>query len=459
MSELISRERWYDGVEYPALNMLVQQMNEGIVEAEGPFLSPTNIYSTLAFPRLIEHKTSDEGKHRDRWNSFSHYKMTAEPGGISIPVYAPTDIYVTSINEGQRRYHRVVGHRPMYAWRGFGVEVNNPFLGLPPLYDPSLQGTAFVAAPSNLADLKTASLRKMLPDLKSELSLLNSLIELKDFKSLPHTIEAVSHFTYIGARSIAQYLRFLRHATGKTRTLADAYLQLKFNLQPLVSDVNGIFRSLSNLEKRLNALLTSAARPQHKHFAYTWKEFEDADETSDPYQWDQYPYLYGSNFTHRRTNYESTKFHAEVEYNVTFLGYQIEHARLLFLLDSLGINGNPSIIWNAIPWSFVIDWLVGVSAFLNRFKVSNMEPEVNIRQYLWSVKRVRRCSFEKTLGVSWPFIPVLKRVPCYTTNETAYRREVDSLTTGSITLSGLSPTEFSLGAALVLARRRRPNRQ
>jgi hypothetical protein len=129
---------------------------------------------------------------------------------------------------------------------------------------------------------------------------------------------------------------------------------------------------------------------------------------------------------------------------------------LLSHLDYLGINLNPAIIWNAIPWSFVVDWVAGVGPYLDQLRVENMAPQINIRRALWSVSRKRVITVSKGTRVSNPTYHTLltrNRLPAVT--QTAYRRQLFMPSISSIQSSGLTPKEFSLGAALVIAQRAR----
>jgi len=159
----------------------------------------------------------------------------------------------------------------------------------------------------------------------------------------------------------------------------------------------------------------------------------------------------------RVVNEQATKFHAELQFNYIYTGYQLEHARVLSLLDAVGVNLNPAIIWNAIPWSFVVDWVFGVSRWLNEQRIGLMEPKVNILQYLWSVKRDRTIYLSSTVkcpsvfgtGLTFPASSITHPE----VRETAYRRVAGLPSASSIQSSGLSLREFSLGAALGITRR------
>jgi hypothetical protein len=356
----------------------------------------------------------------------------------------------------------------------FGLPSNSYFgpLGkfnsnLPIFYDKRVDG-GFVPAPATLDALIQRALRSMIPGLKKELSLINSAIELKDFVSLPQTLRtAYKTFAKVGiVKSAKNVFKTFKQVTSElTRTSADSYLQLKFNLQPLLSDISGIYSGMHKLEKRINDLIAREGQPQKRHFAFYWNEFPDVPEDEravnssssyDPWIMEGQHYSYTTSATRQVFN-SSSWFHAEMKFNYNFTSYQREHARILALLDSFGVNINPSIIWNAIPWTFVIDWVINVSSWLNQFKVSNMEPQINIIDFLWTVKRNRTIHLSTKVGDAWPgasFPTPSKKLVCVT-NETSYRRSVGYPSTGSFATSGLSPTEFSLGAALVLSRRRR----
>jgi hypothetical protein len=53
------------------------------------------------------------------------------------------------------------------------------------------------------------------------------------------------------------------------------------------------------------------------------------------------------------------------------------------LIDSLGFELNPRIIWDALPFTFILDWFFGFGSFLERFKVDALElPIVYVDSYL-----------------------------------------------------------------------------
>jgi hypothetical protein len=236
----------------------------------------------------------------------------------------------------------------------------------------------------------------------------------------------------------------------------------------LLADITGIYRSIANLEKNISDLVARSGSVQTRHFnAYVAAPGLVGSESSqnffimDPSSYNNgYSYIYGGHrmgftLTSKPVVLKST-FHAEVEFNYNFSAYQLEHSKLLGLLDMVGINLNPAIIWNAIPWSFVIDWVAGVSQWLNDRRVMNMEPQINIHRYLWSwqCNRYLERSFKsyQTMALVPPIGPIgLPRV-----YESAYRRDVELPSATAVQAGGLNLKEVTLGAALVTSRHRRP---
>lgn len=403
-----------------------------------------------------EHTPNSGGGRRAGWKSYEHYlcRRTAHTGGgIQAPTYksappggAHTAVaYVSNNRFGTTTVPAHVADSP------FG-EPGFPIAGLPAYY-VKREDDGFIPAPSNLAALEGFALSAVLPGIKAELSAINSLIELKDFKSLPKTLSKVNR--YVAETS--------RRAKGSLREFfqgsADGYLQAKFNILPLLSDISGVHSALSSAERRINALVAGAGKPRLRHYEKSLQEhtYSPFEETSDGYLPHEGSTVISGYYLTRKVYPEPSIFHVEIQYNYLFSEYQIVHAQLLGMLDFFGVNLNPAIIWNALPWSFVVDWVIGVGRWLDQLKVRNLEPRINIRRYCWSIKRERRVhTYRNLFGLYGPSFPVKGVViPCPVTLERAYRREVKSPSISSIASSGLSPNEISLGAALVIGRRRK----
>lgn len=399
----------------------------------------------------------DNARNRRAWKPVQHYKRWTSPESVGG---AFTHIIDNAIEDHN---YRIGEHKdPYWGYRGSYGPAGAPFIGLPPLY-VKVSEEQFVPPPPQLDQLMQRSLDRMLPLIKAELSVINSIIELKDFQSLPRTLISIGKLALKAGRT----LRNMFH------TMADSYLQAQFNILPLLSDISGIHAALKRTEKRINDLVSRAGRVQEKHFSFSFDEFP-----SDTYLPNGVAYMIGpgmvpgihdvtTTVASRLTMNYPTVFHAQIRYNYNYNDYQVAHAQILGLLDAMGANLNPQIIWNAIPWTFVVDWVIGVSRWLGQFKHLAMEPQINIHSYLWSVKRKRDVYLQTRNGlmdlVMYGEYYYPQRYPSLSNtlpgvHETSYRRDVTIPTISSILSSGLSLKEFSLGAALVVTRKWNPKR-
>jgi hypothetical protein len=412
------------------------------------------------YSRTFEAMTPNSSKDQHSWKSFAHYKREWTPAAMCLWRGA-VDNHVDE--DIPRRYDYVQSSNPMAWYCGEFGEPGYPIDGLLKLYDPA--SDSVVPDPPGLNELNSRARRALLPLIKAELSVLNSIIELKDLKTIDHTLESIvqtGRRLFLDVKIKANPGATLR---SLLRSSADGYLQEKFNILPLLSDLAGIHSALSATRGRINALVAGQGQTQTRHFAATVDVPSNLVEDKtfySPQPLGGYAYACAVpngvvSYARRYVYVDKAQFHAEMRYNYNYNAYQLENAQLLGLLDALGFNLNPAIIWNSIRWSFVIDWVLGVSRWLDDRKVLNMEPVINIQDYLWSVTYRRRVLVSRVLERETVFHDIGgneyakdTQGPLGSMVETAYRRTAGLPTVSSITSSGLSLTEFSLGAALVI---------
>lgn len=431
---------------------------------------------------------SDSVWVKDKWKNCQHHSIKFG-GGTIVPNTVGFPLILKSATDIGHYTGMAAPYELAYSGLAFSTfgPLGDHFTDLPDLLQDEAEGDGFVPKPPLLDTYINASLRAMMPGIRGELSLVNSLIELKDFRSLPRTVLRLKDFVSglasvvkrkpklkSGARQIRS--RFSASSPTMSESLgvsADSYLQTQFNILPLLSDISGLNAALRRTRSRVNDLLVRQGKRQIKHFKLL-VPMNQATETSGEklYQ------LHGGQFDGYIGNGSAStgayaspansfkcvrefipdqyaEFHAQVEYNFWFTRFQTENAQWLGLLDALGVNLNPAIIWNAIPWTFVIDWVVDISRWLDQRKVLNLEPAVNISRYMWSWKFSRtvrlRIAANSELSPEFQgyvYLPDLV--------ETIYRRDLQLPTYSQfLTGSGLSSKELSLGVALAITRRKR----
>jgi hypothetical protein len=423
--------------------------NQQLPEVQAPFPAPR------IFRAFYEEKTL-QPKDKHHWTGFEHYVKSVSLDFSPFPVPSAT----WSVWDDDQAGH-VFGHTdPSYAWKEsvFG-DVDDPTLDLPPLY--LVSGTGFIPAPNSWPSLIAASLMNMLPQIRPKVSSLNSLYELKDFKTLPATLR--------NARKAVKSLQLLIKRFGGKNDLtlrrllhasADVNLQTQFNILPLIRDISDTFSAVSSVRKQVNKLLSQETKLNRRHYVkdlgslYPYKDdsvgnIVFADHLSGGAV--RSPNIRAT-FEHRRTVQTKSSFHATIEYSYYLTQFDREHALLLGLLDYFGVNLNPQIIWNAVKWSFVVDWVFSVGKWLSQFKVSNLEPVTVIHDYCASIRTEREINCYNTGSTS---LASMGTRHVSTVRETSYRRDegIPDLY-APLESSGISLSEFILSTSLLLTRLR-----
>jgi len=390
---------------------------------------------------------SFSGKHD--WHNFSHYKRVAKLSPIALARFTSDVTYWGSYNEPWY-FQLEVPPRVLWSPIPYGP-IDAPDYGLGAMYNwDGLTQEFLIPEPTELPDLLSRAHGALIPQIKANLSSINSIYELKDFISLKHTALKLASAAKLLVGLKAHKAAMLSKKTPRAllEVGADSYLQYKFNLAPLYSDIQGFLKTLRAYKGQASRLVSQSEKVITRHFDVSLSYPDSVvDQSATSPARNIYGYGNVAQTMRRRTELEPVKFHVEWEYSYYYTSFQKQHAAFLAALDGFGINLNPAIIWNAIPWSFTVDWILGVGKYLDQLTVHNLEPVVYIHRALWSVKRTRNVSTSLDSGIN-------VGLPVMTMRETAYRRNVYSPSSiSSIKTSGLSFTEGSLALALGITRR------
>jgi hypothetical protein len=305
----------------------------------------------------------------------------------------------------------------------------------------------------------------MIPSAGSGLSLINFLIELKDFRKL---VQA-----FWNRKGVVQALIFGEAAdwselgTHPLKSLSHAYLNYSFNWRPFVSDLQKIYAKLVTTNRRLDELWARQNRPQTRHYDaplnygtyntdwVTGSEVVSLRYTSEPDG--------GKTAVSQTVNsrwVQTPIYRATMRYSYRVPGAKDLQYKIKGWLDAFGVKLDASIIWNAIPFSFIIDWIVDVGGFLRSFSKDNLGLQVIIEDFCSSVshsslvqKRFRALGTDHPVGnITYSPDSV---IVAETFTRTYYRRTGIPNIRGALLASGLDPSEASLGTALILSRGKR----
>lgn len=337
-----------------------------------------------------------------------------------------------------------------------------PVTGLPLLYVDDASGR-YINLPDSVVveSLIDRSLNAMLPGIKPSLSVLNTIAELRDIKSAGRTIGRINEALGSVERlkealgKSKQVVKLLSGVSRRklaaaslrsvTQSGADLYLQGQFNVGPLLRDISGLSAAISSARSQLNQLIAGAGRTQKKRFRISLRDHYVNSNQSRSLPLPTF-FVPAMTTCQRQVTYPTAMFCATMEYayRMPYL-LPVEDYLSAAVHDVLGANWNPSILWNAVPWTFVVDWVFGVSRWLDQFKTRNIEPVVSISRYGYSIHVQRHIVVSHGLGAgAVPFARIDEEAYFRTPHSPDWYRSIES--------SGLNPREFSLAAALALSR-------
>jgi hypothetical protein len=124
-------------------------------------------------------------------------------------------------------------------------------------------------------------------------------------------------------------------------------------------------------------------------------------------------------------------------------------ATTLAFLDAVGLNANPRIIWDALKYSFVVDWFARVGDHLDTYRQEWLRPTVTIYD-MWETRNIK-CSDK--LFFEWAYLCgsgnalVAKR-----SSETYTRRRSSPIVWRGIETSSLNAYKVVMAASLYGAR-------
>jgi hypothetical protein len=224
--------------------------------------------------------------------------------------------------------------------------------------------------PAEFDNFNAMAFEAMKPDLETSLSLANFLLELRELPQL-------WTLWYRWRR------RFYRHDWGALkkftlRELAEMHLTYSFGISPFFADVLKMWEVFQTFEDRINTFLDKAGKINTRHWRY---KSDEVVLTSVPYSTDF--------MTVTKEIRSSTEYHFTMVYSYTVKDdLRSKMGKLKALREMLGLRVTPEVIWNAIPFSFIVDWFLPIGDILKQFDQPLVDAELNVIQYggSWKTK-------------------------------------------------------------------------
>jgi hypothetical protein len=198
----------------------------------------------------------------------------------------------------------------------------------------------------------------MTPSFEGEVQLTNFLLELTDLEVLFRL--GTQWFRRAAFwRDVLKGSRKLRKLTLKellsvsSKELANLHLTYAFGVRPFIADVHELYKSLAGYERNISSFLAKRRVPQVRHYQKT--VVQDSGQQ-----------LGGSTYYTTRTDYtRSSVLNATMKYTYDCPDIKTISDHSKVLRDMLGLRFGLPQLWEAIPFSFVVDWFFRVQDFLD----------------------------------------------------------------------------------------------
>lgn len=211
------------------------------------------------------------------------------------------------------------------------------------------------------------------PDL-TEISLPNFLFELRDVQKLYLSWKD----KLAKAQRLARATRLPTDLTvGRLATgVASQNLELNFGILPLVGDLKALANIFTNLRAKLEAFenaceneLFHSKKTFFKEVVFKSGTFDLSGSPFHKVNWNGFVRrTKKAGFTYRLKPFSVTK-----DYKLMLRAYA----------DALGFELNPRILWDALPFTFVLDWFLDVGGWLERHKFDTLSiPFVHVDSYV-----------------------------------------------------------------------------
>jgi hypothetical protein len=265
----------------------------------------------------------------------------------------------------------------------------------------------------------------------------NKIRRIKGQKPLPSRLRNPVPDASIWGRSF----NFIGKAVS---TFAWLNLAWQFAVRPTLQDAKAIATIIESLEKTLSDLIRKGNDLQVRHYkrpadiitlppkvrASTQSyEGDTSTEVWRTYEWVLRPtYRASMYFT-----YDTTKLQAMV-------------GKIQSMVNALGVSKIASVIWEAIPYSFVVDWFVNVGDLIDSVEDSILDPlPIVVHDFTHSLKYGHRAI------ATWHFQNYV--IDIYRETKSFYerRRDIPSLW-DSLSVHSPNLNQVGLGLSLIIAK-------
>jgi len=171
-----------------------------------------------------------------------------------------------------------------------------------------------------------------------------------------------------------------RHPASAIKQIANDYLLEKFGIKPTVDDIIEFVRLLSSWKEKYDHM------DQLLNEEHVWRaaQLDIFDRVQDHNYISIYHAPLRDLNVKASVRYQHAYFNRCCRYKFAAPEFQGWLARLCQFIDAFGVL-DPAAIWDTIPFSFVVDWFLGVGNFLHENRPRFFPATINVTDYCESI--------------------------------------------------------------------------
>jgi len=212
----------------------------------------------------------------------------------------------------------------------------------------------------------------MRPDL-TEVSVPNFLLDIGQLKSMLSFMRSKRGFvSTLNGRQLREKLMKLKRLLNPKelgKELANKNLEVQYGWIPTHSDIQNMLESILGTQRKIRSWNESVGQVYSRSRNIPLSSLTKTGTVLNYGGW-------------ANIDWSSTidqKAVARIKYRTLPIPALSEFEKgLRGSLDGLGFELNPAIIWDAIPFSFVVDWFLNVGGAIERFKVDTLELPIKL---------------------------------------------------------------------------------
>jgi len=248
---------------------------------------------------------------------------------------------------------------------------------------------ATIPLPTNSADI-FAMYQSLLPTIKQEMceSMVNFAIELPQLKQMVGKTGSVRVLhkalkKYMkDIMLLPHYLKEKRSIRSFVKWLANANLEINFGVLPLIDDLQTFYKGYAASKRAWYGLRDNSRKWRTKHARFNGSpvilEQQETPSTQFYVYCSPAAQVNESGYNYGKLEVIKDVSCVKLRYKYTLPDIPDWLAVAMSYADTMGLNFNPKIVWDATRLSFVCDWFLRVGKFLDQLKMPLYQPSVEV---------------------------------------------------------------------------------